>query len=168
METIHEKLQFCAHYLSTHGITADRYKGMVDKLPGDIPPYRITKMNPEYFTVLAEKLKEMWPAGNKDGKYPWRGSTDMLVQRLITLWSRKGYGEVPVEKCLAAADRYLDQFRNKSVKYMQTLKYFIFKQETVNSDGKLSTVIKSTFADYLDDAVPDNEIEYATSTIHMV
>lgn len=105
----------------------------------------------DFFGDLATKLRELWPPGDKGGKYPWRDSVSNLVPRLRFLWKERGYGDkYSVEDCLTAARNYLSKFENDT-KYMQTLKYFIFKQEhSVAKDGKMVYTYKSSLGDTLE------------------
>ena len=115
----------------------------------------IEESNPSsqsFMEELATKLRDLWPAGEKDGKYPWRDSVSNLVKRLEFLWKERNLKDkYTIDDCLIAARRYLAQFEN-NVKYMQILKYFIFKQnKLVAKDGKVTYTYKSTFSDLLED-----------------
>lgn len=111
------------------------------------------KMNvdDDFFETLANKLRELWPPGEKDGKYPWRDSVPNLVHRLEFLWKERNFKDkYTLDDCLMAARRYLAQFET-NVKYMQVLKYFIFKQnKLVATDGKITYTYKSSFGDLLE------------------
>lgn len=48
---------------------------------------RSTGSKKSFFEELAERLREMWPPGEKDGKYPWRDSVGNLARRLELLWA---------------------------------------------------------------------------------
>lgn len=105
----------------------------------------------DFFEQLATALRDLWPSGEKDGKYPWRDSVPNLVKRLQFLWKdRQLADKYSIDDCLVAARRYLAQFET-NIKYMQVLKYFIFKQnKLVGKDGKVTYTYKSTFADLLE------------------
>ena len=105
----------------------------------------------DFFEQLATALRDLWPSGEKDGKYPWRDSVPNLVKRLQFLWKdRQLADKYSIDDCLVAARRYLAQFET-NVKYMQVLKYFIFKQnKLVGKDGRVTYTYKSTFADLLE------------------
>ena len=130
---------FCARYLSGNGITADNFNDVLQHLNKLSGEYTIVKMeNRDFYYELASRLREMWPPGEKDGKYPWRDSVDNLRRRLQELWKiRFPNRTLTIEQCLAVARKYLSQFQG-STKYMQILKYFIKKEGT------------SKFADMLD------------------
>ena len=131
---------------------------------------KLLKSNESYFVELATKLREMWPPGEKDGKYPWRDSVPNLVTRLQNLWIIRELKEYPIDFCLQVARRYLSKYENDA-KYMCVLKYFILKQKHITqADGSLKYISDSKFADMLEgkeekDAVM-NEIEqmFATET----
>ena len=106
--------------------------------------------NNDFFVELASKLRELWPAGDKDGKWPWRESVENLSKRLETLWNVRSLGEFSIDQCLSAANRYLARFE-EDAKYMKILKYFILKQtKIVNDDGKITFLSDSPFADILE------------------
>lgn len=91
----------------------------------------------QFFENLATKLRELWPSGNKDGKYPWRDSVQVLKNRLKFIWNENNlkdkYSE---EDVLQAARAYLARFSDNT-KYMKILKYFIFKQDKIiHKDGR--------------------------------
>ena len=103
------------------------------------------------FSALAEALRKLWPSGEKDGKYPWRDTVPNLKERLRLIWDYNDLGDkYTVDDCLQAARRYLAQFQ-EDTKYMQTLKYFIFKQnKSVGRDGRITYTYKSALVDMLD------------------
>lgn len=162
---------FCAKYLRQRGInTAESLKAVADS---DLPyEYLLVPQKKNFYTELAEKLRALWPAGNKTvsmkngdiHEYAWRDSVSNLSKRLENVWKDRGLSDnYTVEDCLTAARRYLKQFENNT-KYMQTLKYFILKQENIMEPktGKIVTTNKSTFADYLTDdtnKLYNNELE---------
>lgn len=106
----------------------------------------------DFYVKLAEGLRELWPPGEKDGKYPWRSSVKDLKTRLEFLWKdRKLKDKYTIDDCLTVARKYLSQYENNA-KYMQTLKYFIFKQDKMaDTKGKVKLTYKSTLADMLED-----------------
>lgn len=114
----------------------------------------------DFFSQLAHGLRELWPSGDKDGKYPWRDSEANLVKRLQVLWNNRHLDNYSLDDCLRAARRYLSQYED-NVKYMQILKYFILKQKSiVEPNGKIRYINESKFADMLESqeklAVPDD------------
>jgi len=110
----------------------------------------VTKKEKSFYEQLAEKLRELWPKGDKDGKYAWRDSVTNISKRLKTLWEVRNLKDYTIEECLAAANKYLSEFEN-DVHYMQVLKYFILKQrEIVDAKGHIKYESTSRFADILE------------------
>lgn len=112
----------------------------------------MTKAPPNFYEQLAIKLRELWPTGEKDGKYPWRESVSNLTKRLEILWKDRDLKDkYSLDQCLSVARKYLAQYENNA-KYMQTLKYFIYKQTKLveQNTGKINYIYKSTFADMLE------------------
>lgn len=124
------------------------YKEMMEWLDDNVR--KSQTVGSDYFVTLAEGLRELWPAGEKDGKWPWRDSVSNLTRRLKNLWDIRELKEYPLDACLSVARRYLAQYEDNA-KYMQTLKYFILKQdEVVGKDGRIHYTNKSVFADMLE------------------
>lgn len=114
----------------------------------------------EFFLTLAEKMRLLWPAGDKDGRYAWRESTPALAKRLETLWSIRNLGRFDIDDCLKACRAYLAEYENKDIKYMQIVKYFVLKQkEVVGQGGRIRYISTSRFADMLEGikAANDNQ-----------
>ena len=105
----------------------------------------------EFFTELAKKLRELWPAGNKAGKFPWRESVNIITIRLKALWRARHIKTRNMEDVLTVARRYLAQFESDTT-YMRTLKYFIYKHvptlATQNNKNKI--ICESPLADMLE------------------
>ena len=144
---------FCVKYLKEHGVDSSNFGDVIKLLNVyEVPEFNLVKCEGRtYFTKLALELRNLWPPGEKDGKYPWRDSVTNLTERLKLLWKMRQLREYPIETCLSVARRYLAQYENDT-RYMQTLKYFIMKQKgIVNTDsGKLTYVQESKFADMLE------------------
>lgn len=146
------KIVFCARFLYNNvdgGIEGVKklFKNL-DKY--DTPGFVLVEIDENFFTNLAAKLRELWPPGEKDGKYPWRDSVANLARRLATLWVDRKLDNYTVDDVLRAANRYLARFED-NVKYMKTLKYFILKQtKIVGNDGKTRYINNSELADMLE------------------
>ena len=82
---------------------------------------------------LAKQLQELYPQGKKAGtNYYWRDSTTVIVKRLKSLI--KKYGDCFTnEQAVEATRKYIDSF-NGNYKFMQLLKYFIFKNDVKNGE----------------------------------
>ena len=86
------------------------------------------------FNILADKLRELYPEGRKEGtNYYWRDSTKISARRLKALDKKYGI-DFTDEQAINATKRYIDSF-NGNYTYMQLLKYFIMK--SVLKDGEL-------------------------------
>lgn len=123
-----KEVLFCARYLSGSGITSDTFNDVLEHVNELSGEYTIVKReNRDFYYELAAKLRDMWPPGNKDGKYPWRDSVENIKRKLIEVWATKLDGKsFTIEECLMVARKYLSQFQ-QSTKYMMILKYFILK-----------------------------------------
>ena len=87
------------------------------------------------FTELATELREIYPAGRKDGTtYMWRGTTAEVAKKLKTLVVKYGY-TINKEDVLKATKEYVNSF-NGNYRYMQLLKYFILKS-VKDADGNV-------------------------------
>ena len=75
---------------------------------------------------LAEKLRELYPEGKKQGtQYYWRDSNSVIVKKLKALV--KKYGDCFTdEQAINATRKYVASF-NGNYQFMQLLKYFISK-----------------------------------------
>ena len=152
---------FCVKYLSDRGLLSkekiDELTALFDDLDAE---FKFVKVELGYYVQLAKALRELWPAGEKDGKYPWRDSISNLARRLEMLWAARNMQEIPIETCVMVARKYLAQYENNT-KYMQTLKYFILKQgKIVREDGGIKYTQQSQFADMLD-AVTEEDKQQA-------
>lgn len=97
------------------------------------------------FYNLAIKLREIYPAGVKDGThYQWRDSTSIIATRLKGL-ILKYNADFTDEEAIDATKRYVESF-NGNYTYMQLLKYFISKREI--KDGE--TVENSQLLSYIE------------------
>lgn len=119
---------FCARYLSGSGITADNFNDVLQHLNELSGEYTIVKReNRDFYYELAAKLRDLWPPGNKNGKYPWRDSVENIRRKLIEVWATKLEGKsYSIDDCLRVARKYLSQFQ-EDTKFMKILKYFVLK-----------------------------------------
>ena len=167
-KTISDKEKFCLKYLLEHGYFQDQSDDVLLNI--DIPDnleYVLVRIDRSFFTELAEKLRALWPSGNKqipnkDGtlsEYPWRDSVKNLATRLELLWKTRNLHDYTIEDCLCAARKYVSQYEGNA-KYMQILKYFIIKQKSVyDSRGKARIVNESRFADLLESVQTETTAE---------
>lgn len=158
------EIRFCVRYLLNHGVNALNFQEAVNELGPLDQKYRLMPVedisSKEFFVELAGKLRELWPPGEKDGKYPWRDSVPNLARRLELLWTERNLGKkYTIEQCLSVARKYLAQFE-EDAKYMMLLKYFIMKQEHIVKPNKhLTYVNKSVFADMLESITTMEEFD---------
>lgn len=96
------------------------------------------------FTILAEKLREIFPTGKKPGtNLYWRESISLLPHRLKIFI--KKFGDFTDDQIINAAKNYISSF-NGDYSYMQILKYFIYKN--VNDGDTIE--IKSQLLNYIE------------------
>ena len=89
--------------------------------------------NQEKFNQLAEKMRELYPAGKKPGTtYYWKDSVPIIARKLETLVSKFNVNFTE-EEVLNATKRYIDSF-NGDYRYMQLLKYFILKTDRTTGE----------------------------------
>jgi hypothetical protein len=99
------------------------------------------------FIELANELRELYPAGRKDGTtYMWRGTTAEIAKKLKTLVVKYKYSFTR-EQVIKATKEYINSF-NGNYKKMRLLKYFILKSEkdaddNVNVISELMTLIEN-------------------------
>ena len=113
----------------------------------------------EFFTLLATKMRLLWPSGDKDNRYAWRDSVPNLKKRLETLWRVRNLRDYTIDDCLKICRKYLAKYETDT-KYMQVLKYFILKQkEIVENDGRIRYLNSSRFADMLEGKLAEDAAE---------
>lgn len=150
--TLTPEMKFCVRYLISHGVDAFNFGRAQLQLGRDDDDFELVKIDKDdsFYDELAERLREMWPPGEKDGKWPWRDSVGNLSRRLQHLWDIRKLKQYSIEECVAAANKYLSQYENDT-RYMQILKYFILKQKAiVKNDGTEKFINESRFADLLE------------------
>lgn len=87
---------------------------------------------------LAHKLRQIYPPGMKDDKWPWRGTTVSVADKLDAF--NKKYPDITDEEIIQATKDYLERFTEESGRSL--LVYFINKQIAGQGD-------KSILADYV-------------------
>jgi hypothetical protein len=106
---------------------------------------------------LAEKLREIFPAGKKPGyAYTWRDSPSCIADRLKKFFLK--YGDYPDDRIIQVTKDYVASF-NGNYTYMQLLKYFIWKNKTTGEQVVRGRVVgevekQSQLAAWLEDT-PD-------------
>jgi len=129
------------------------YKGQVElSSAGNIViSNRLAEMNAKQispsgdrFEQLAEKVQNEYPEGRRAGtQYMWRDSKRIIASRLKKFFLK--WGEYTDDEIVDATRRYVASF-NGDYRYMQLLKYFIWKNEVIGNEVEL----KSTLASYLE------------------
>ena len=114
-------------------VISDKVKDLISTISIDSDKNIIDKDSE--FTELATELREIYPAGRKDGTtYMWRGTTAEVAKKLKTLVVKYGY-TINREDVLKATKEYVNSF-NGNYRYMQLLKYFILKSVR-DADGNV-------------------------------
>lgn len=109
------------------------------------------------FMVLADKLRELYPQGRKQGtNLQWRDSTVMICKRLKALVKKYGVSFTD-EEAVAATRRYVDSFHG-DYRFMQVLRYFLWKDDRIKGEEV------SQFLSYLqnEDDGQDNNSDWNT------
>lgn len=108
------------------------------------------------FMVLADKLREIYPQGKKQGtNLQWRDSTVMIAKRLKALIKKYGVSFTD-EEAIEATKRYVDSFHG-DYRFMQVLRYFLWKDDKINGEEV------SQFLSYLqNDDDQDNNADWNT------
>ena len=100
----------------------------------------------EFFTSVANKLRELYPKGNKPcTNYSWRGSTAEIVKKLKNLVAKYNC-KFTEEEAINATKAYIESF-NGDYRYMKLLKYFLLKTP-INNNGDIE--VQSEFMSYLE------------------
>lgn len=152
-----DKIDFCVRYLVANGVDSSLFELLKDSLSRKecTSTFAIIQLNDDFFTQVAEGLRNMWPPGNKEGtSYAWRCPVTELVNRLKFIWMNNAVVEdYTVEDCLEAGRKYLAKFENSNTKYMRLLKYFVFKQKDLGTDksGIYKKVYESPLLNMLQD-----------------
>lgn len=160
--TYTSEIKFCVRYLVEHGVSSREFSvlsGLALRAQTE-PEFALVRLEKsDFFTELAEKLRDLWPSGEKDGKFPWRDSVSNLSRRLQQLWKERFPDKTfTIDQCLIVARRYLAQYENNT-KYMRTLKYFIMKQKDYGlKDGRKKIFNESIFADMLEGKAEEDAV----------
>ena len=127
-------------------IISDKVKDLISTVIIDSDKNVIDK--DEEFTSLASELREIYPAGRKEGtSYMWRGTTAEIAKKLKTLVVKYGYS-FSREDVIKATKEYVNSF-NGNYRYMQLLKYFILKSvkdadDNVDIKSELMSLIENS------------------------
>lgn len=126
-------------------VVSDKIKELVSTIAIDSDKSVVDK--DAEFIELANELRELYPAGRKEGTtYMWRGTTAEIAKKLKTLVVKYKYSFTK-EQVIKATKEYISSF-NGNYKKMRLLKYFILKSEkdaddNVNVISELMTLIEN-------------------------
>jgi hypothetical protein len=126
-------------------VVSDKIKDLISTIAIDSDKSVIDKDSE--FIELANELRELYPAGRKEGTtYMWRGTTAEIAKKLKTLVVKYKYSFTR-EQVLKATKDYINSF-NGNYKKMRLLKYFILKSEkdaddNINVISELMTLIEN-------------------------
>ena len=126
-------------------VLSDKVKDLVTTIAIDSDKSVVDK--DAEFIELANELREMYPAGRKEGTtYMWRGTTAEIAKKLKTLVVKYKYSFTR-EQVIKATKAYISSF-NGDYRRMRLLKYFILKSEkdaddNINVTSDLMTLIEN-------------------------
>lgn len=108
---------------------------------------------------LAKKMKEIFPKGMKDNKYPWQSSANDISIFLGRFFIK--YPNITDEEILDATKRYVEHFEDNP-KAMRLLKYFIIKGEKkpfIDESGNMiyKVVETSDLASWIENKEDENK-----------
>lgn len=87
---------------------------------------RIKKSPVKNFYILAAKLRNIYPEGNKAGTtYLWRGTVEEIAQKLMVLVTIHGFIYTE-DEAIRATREYVSDFKSDR-SHMKLLKYFILR-----------------------------------------
>ena len=109
----------------------------------------------EEMELLATRLKEVFPKGKKDGtNLYWTDGVALIVRRLKLFFKKYG-NSYTHDQIIDAATRYVKGF-NGQYRYMQLLKYFIFK-EKIGAANEVEG--ESQLMNFVENGSQENEIK---------
>ena len=109
----------------------------------------------EELELLATRLKEVFPKGKKDGtNLYWTDGVALIVRRLKLFFKKYG-NSYTHDQIIDAATRYVKGF-NGQYRYMQLLKYFIFK-EKIGAANEVEG--ESQLMNFVENGSQENEIK---------
>lgn len=105
---------------------------------------RIKKSSVKNFYVLAAKLRNIYPEGNKAGTtYPWHSTVDDVAQKLMCLVVVHGF-IFTEDEAIKATKEYVNSFKGDR-SHMKLLNYFILrtKKEQQEIESDFMTIIEN-------------------------
>lgn len=111
--------------------------------------------------ILAGRLKEVFPAGKKDGTSNYWAEGKALIAKRLKAFFKKYGADYSDDQIVTAAEKYVEGF-NGNYQFMRTLKYFIFKDMEVAGEREYT----SELLNYLENAGQEEVLKNDwTSTI---
>lgn len=116
-----------------------------------------SKKGTEAYYELANRMRALYPDGNKPGyPYKWRDSTEGIAERLQSFFAKYPQcAKYSDDEIVEATKSYVNSF-NGDYKYMQLLKYFIWKNKTTG--GELER--QAQLAAWLQDKQEEKQINH--------
>ena len=105
---------------------------------------RLKKSPVKDFYVLARKLMNIYPSGNKSGtSYPWGGTLEEIAQKLMVLVTIHGFTYTE-DEAIKATKEYVDSFEGDR-SHMKLLKYFLLRTRRTEQeiDSDFMTIIEN-------------------------
>lgn len=132
--SINESLQLASLCKLTEGVTIRIdsntlnsliNKGYLDSMSNVLPKaFRVFKGLKMDNIAVARQLRDMYPAGMKDDKWPWRGTVSSIAERLDDF--NRMYPDISNEEIINTTKEYLDKFSDDDGG-RSLLAYFIWK-----------------------------------------
>ena len=81
------------------------------------------------YNQLAISIRDIFPKGSKNGKYPWKGTVKTIADKLKKLDKSHGLNEFSDQEILSVVVRYVNRFSLADMdRGMQIAPYFIEKE----------------------------------------
>lgn len=97
--------------------------------------------------ILAGKLKDIFPAGRKEGTSNYWAEGKALIAKRLKAFFKKYGTDYSDDQIICATKKYVESF-NGNYQFMRTLKYFIFKDKDVAGEREYT----SDLLNYLENA----------------
>lgn len=80
------------------------------------------------YIQLATSIRDIFPKGTKNGKYPWKGTVKAIVEKLKKLDKSYGMSDYSDEEIISVTKRYINRFSFADMdRGMQIATYFVEK-----------------------------------------
>lgn len=131
---------------NVYKILDDYLKNQMTELVKNKKLFTVHKKRDIDFQKLAQEMISIYPSGIKSGtnKY-WRGSLLTVTNRLSKLNDFTN-DTLDIDLLIPATKKYIEQF-NGDYRFMQTLPYFIFKNQIENGSTVFYSALLATLED---------------------